>query len=663
MVAVMSLPAKHTRYRAGTRRHQLSTGTAYSGPVDVNACFANIGTAAPFSAANAITGYTDNCGGSVTATLTGTATSGDDCGWTVTYTFTVEDGCGNELTGQTYEISGRDQTAPALTGTAYSGPVDVNACFANIGTAAPFSAANAITGYTDNCGGSVTATLTGTATSGDDCGWTVTYTFTVEDGCGNKLTGQTYEISGRDQTAPALTGTAYSGPVDVNACFANIGTAAPFSAANAITGHTDNCGGSVTATLTGTATSGDDCGWTVTYTFTVEDGCGNELTGQTYEISGRDQTAPALTGTAYSGPVDVNACFANIGTAAPFSAANAITGYTDNCGGSVTATLTGTATSGDDCGWTVTYTFTVEDGCGNELTGQTYEISGRDQTAPALTGTAYSGPVDVNACFANIGTAAPFSAANAITGYTDNCGGSVTATLTGTATSGDDCGWTVTYTFTVEDGCGNKLTGQTYEISGRDQTAPALTGTAYSGPVDVNACFANIGTAAPFSAANAITGYTDNCGGSVTATLTGTATSGDDCGWTVTYTFTVEDGCGNELTGQTYEISGRDQTAPALTGTAYSGPVDVNACFANIGTAAPFSAANAITGYTDNCGGSVTATLTGTATSGDDCGWTVTYTFTVEDGCGNELTGQTYRDIGQGPDGTSSDRNSIFRSC
>ena len=194
-----------------------------------------------------------------------------------------------------------------------------------------------------------------------------------------RLTGQTIKHTGRDQTAPALTGTAYTGPVDVNACFANIGTAAPFSAANAITGYTDNCGGSVTATLTGTTTSGDDCGWTVTYTFTVEDVCGNELTGQTYEISGRDQTAPALTGTSYAGPVDVNACFANIGTAAPFSAANAITGYTDNCGGSVTATLTGTTTSGDDCGWTVTYTFTVEDVCGNELTGQTCPISGRNQ--------------------------------------------------------------------------------------------------------------------------------------------------------------------------------------------------------------------------------------------------------------------------------------------
>src|SRR6185295_17076534 len=144
-------------------------------------------------------------------------------------------------------------------------------------------------------------------------------------------------------------------------------------------------------------------------------------------------------------------------------------------------------------------------------------------------------------------------------------------------------------------------------------------------------------TAAPFSAIYAKQGYTDNCGGAVTATLTNTAVTGTDCAWTVTYTFTVKDPCNNALTSQSYSNKGSDQTAPTLTGAPYPGTTGTNACMANAATTAPFSAANAIQGYTDNCGGAVTATLTNTVVTGTDCAWTVTYTFTVKDPCNNAL--------------------------
>ena len=211
--------------------------------------------------------------------------------------------------------------------------------------------------------------------------------------------------------------------------------------------------------------------------------------------------------------------------------------------------------------------------------------------------------------------------ANAIVGYTDNCLGSVTATLTNTAKTGTDCNWTVTYTYEVKDACQNTLSNQTYSYSGKDQTAPSLTGTAYSDATLYNACYANALTAVPaWTEANAILGYTDNCFGNVTATLTNTAKTGTDCNWTVTYTYTVKDVCQNALTNQTYSYSGKDQTAPSLTGAAYSDATLYNACYANALTAVPaWTQANAIVGYTDNCLGSVTATLTNTAKTGTDC--------------------------------------------
>src|SRR5688500_12964724 len=483
---------------------------------------ANASTAAPFSAINAIQGYTDNCGETVTTQLTGTDVTGDDCDWTVTYTFTILDACLNPLANQSYSNTGSDQTASTLTGTPYAGTSGTNACMSNAATAAPFSPMNAILGYTDNCGEAVTAQLIGTDVTGDDCEWTVTYTFTILDACLNPLANQSYSNTGSDQTAPTLTGTPYAGTSGTNACMSNAATAAPFSATNAIQGYTDNCGEVVTAQLTGTDVTGDDCDWTVTYTFTILDECFNPLATQSYSNTGSDQIAPTLTGTPYAGTSGTNACMANAATAAPFSPMNAILGYTDNCGEAVTAQLIGTDVTGDDCEWTVTYTFTILDECLNPLANQSYSNTGSDQTAPTLTGTPYAGTSGTNACMANATSAAPFSATNAILGYTDNCGEVVTAQLTGTVVTGDDCNWTVTYTFTILDECLNPLANQSYSNTGSDQTAPTLTGIPYAGTSGTNACMANAASAAPFSAINSTQGYTDNCGEVVTAQLIST---------------------------------------------------------------------------------------------------------------------------------------------
>ena len=79
-------------------------------------------------------------------------------------------------------------------------------------------------------------------------------------------------------------------------------------------------------------------------------------------------------------------------------------------------------------------------------------------------------------------------------GYTDNCGGAVTAELTGTTISGSSCSWTVTYTFSVEDVCGNTLPGQTIIHSGSDQTAPTGA-TTVTGTTGINACYVDANTA------------------------------------------------------------------------------------------------------------------------------------------------------------------------
>jgi hypothetical protein len=261
-----------------------------------------------------------------------------------------------------------------------------------------------------------------------------------------------------------------------------------------------------------------------------------------------DNQPPVAAGPFYVDPVPFHdGCYVNAEASVPaFDVAKAIFGYEDNC--SVTATLTATLVApptADDCGWSVTYVYTIKDGNpANDLTGQTYIHYGKDMTIP--TGTPPTPITGTNSCVAGAYTAAPFNATLAAAGYTDNCGAAVTAVKTGESITGNDCGWTITYTFSVLDACGNSATGQTYTHSGSDQTAP--TGTQPADITNQNACYATALGLNPFDAAHATSTYTDNCGASVSAVKTGESITGGDCGWEITYTYNVVDACGNSYT-------------------------------------------------------------------------------------------------------------------
>ncbi|MDO9275116.1 MAG: hypothetical protein Q7T92_06155, partial [Lutibacter sp.] len=67
-----------------------------------------------------------------------------------------------------FDVIVTDNEAPTLTGTAYTGTTGTNSCKIDAETSAAFSSASAITGYTDNCAGIVTATLSNTVVTGTD---------------------------------------------------------------------------------------------------------------------------------------------------------------------------------------------------------------------------------------------------------------------------------------------------------------------------------------------------------------------------------------------------------------------------------------------------------------------------------------------------------------
>lgn len=181
-------------------------------------------------------------------------------------------------------------------------------------------------------------------------------------------------------------------------------------------------------------------------------------------------------------------------------------------------------------------------------------------------------------------------------------------------------------------------------VGGTTPSGPELTGTPYAGVTSVNACKDNAATAAAFNSTLALQGYTTDCTtGALTATLTNTATTGSDCNWTVTYTYTVADGCGNSLASQSYSNSGSDQTPPTFSTEPQNQEVE---CDENSQTAfqawlSSFGGAVA----NDSCG-DVTFSYS-PANPQVDCNESVEVTFTATDECGNSTSSQATFAIGE----------------
>ncbi len=130
--------------------------------------------------------------------------------------------------------------------------------------------------------------------------------------------------------------------------------------------------------------------------------------------------------------------------------------------------------------------------------------------------------------------------------------------------------------------------------------------------------------------------YTDNCGGAITVTKSGSAT-GDDCSWSVTYTYRVFDKCGNEvLPSPTITYSGGDKTPPEFTA-----PEEITICRDISGD---FDRDPVNTGEVIDASDNCTVLLIPSYSDNEDSMGTVdevgfiTRTWIVTDNCGNVTT-------------------------
>ncbi|MCQ2276149.1 MAG: hypothetical protein MJZ87_04295, partial [Bacteroidales bacterium] len=564
-----------------------------------------------------------------------------NCGWSITREYTIKDKC-NNATVKSITYSGSDRTAPVRNTDPWpSNITGKNSCLADADISGLKSDEDIASLYTD-CG-KVTVTHIDNAT-GNDCEWTITRTYTVKDTCNNQVTpSPTMSVSGGDHIKPTFTAPA---AITIERR-ANCSYDFSPTATGDVTDEADNCSTGLEAYSS--YNSGQDVvaydestyNTTLTRTWHLEDNCGNKAADQVQVITIIDVTAPELEGTWPSDITNQDNCLANAVTTGLKSDA-AIHDLFFDCSLPITVTHKDDTTS-TDCSWTITRTYTIKDVKGNTVTpAPTMSVSGGDLTAPVMKQSAVwpSNISNYNSCFAGK-PAFPTNAEIAAL-FTDACSGDVpvaNVSYEDKDITDYNCGWTITREYTIEDACGNAVSPKpTITYSGKDLDVPTLTvpGSWPSNITDQDNCLANADKSGLKS--NEYIKYLfSDCGPIVVTSKDDT--TGNNCAWTITRTYTIADMCGNTYKTwgdvlPTMSVSGGDKTAPVLA-EGMTWPANIsgeNSCLANANTSLLKDNAY-IKGLFTDCG-NFTVNHNDMPT-GDDCGWTITRFYTIEDACHN----------------------------
>ena len=540
---------------------------------------------------------TDNCTPNDQLVVTSSDASDIGCPIKIFRTYNVTDLCGNSTTiTSTYIIEVNDFTPPAISGV----PAAITySCASNV----PAGQTTSVT-VLDNCIGQVSVTVTDETTPGIcENKFTIKRIWTAKDVCGN-TSSATQIITVDDQIAPTI----QEFPENLTvSCTGEI----PAANTSSVTA-TDNCNGTVSVTVSTDVISNQNCDnqYTISRTYWVTDVCGNQMS-RTQTILVDDQIAPSIN----SIPDNLTVSCASDVPAANTSSVTA----SDNCGGSVSITVSEDVISNIDCvnRYTISRIYWATDACGN-IASSTQTIKVDDQIAPIIT--LPTEPLTMQ-CFdaATVKEWTDLATAN------DNCAGSVSVTASYTAQIGT-CNQSVTVTFTAMDTCNNTATA-TKSFTVNDDIAPVITLPAQ--PLTMQ-CFdvATVKAWTDLATAN------DICNGSVSVTAS-YITPTSKCSLSVTVTFTAMDACGNTVTA-TKSFTVNDDTAPVISGTL--GTVSVEGCSVE-NAPAPVSTVAALEtlglSINDACTTDANLSVSSSQTSSGTCPIVVTRVYTVTDACGN----------------------------
>ena len=558
--------------------------------------------------------------------ISGQFVASEGCGNAGTYTntWTVKDDCGNTSDTFTQVITIQDTTAPTWTTQAGS----LNQTIECSNQEALTSAQALFPTASDACDTNVSniTKISGQFVASEGCGNAGTYTntWTVKDDCSNTSDTFTQVITIQDTTAPTWTTQAGS----LNQTIECSNQEALASAQALFPTASDACDTNVTniTKVSGQFVASEGCGNAGTYTntWTVKDDCGNTSDTFTQVITIQDTTAPTWTTQAGS----LNQTIECSNQEALTSAKALFPTASDACDTNVSniTKISGQFVTSQGCGNAGTYTntWTVKDDCGNTSDTFTQVITIQDTTAPTWTTQAGS----LNQTIECSNQQALASAQALFPTASDACDTNVTniTKVSGQFVASEGCGNAGTYTntWTVKDDCGNTSDTFTQVITIQDTTAPTFSGDL---PGDITVSCDAVPEPANLEAA-------DNCNGNLPIVFTETKSDiQNECGsnYTLTRTWKTSD-CSGNVVSHTQIITVRDTTAP--TGTAPTS-------FANLQsmTQIPVGSPQDIQDAADNCGGTVSITVSDANNEGSGCEgspYILTRTYTLSDCSGNK---------------------------
>ncbi|MEL6922442.1 MAG: hypothetical protein AAFO94_00225, partial [Bacteroidota bacterium] len=520
---------------------------------------------------------TDNCSTDISLSLN--TVTGSGCNYAILREWTATDECNNAFT-RTQTITVESTTAPTFDTT----PDDID----DINCDAALPAQEDLTA-TDECGNAISVSKQVINDDATACGnYEIIYQWTATDACGLSTT-----ITRGFTVLPDVTAPVFDEAPDA---IANIACDDDLPLQETLTA-TDDCGGSVTIEPVVDPYVEDQCnGYIITYRWTATDACGNSSSTSVSFSVLPDAEAPVFD--------DSPDAIANINCGDALPIPQNITA-TDACQGLVPVSLAIDTLSGDACaGYTVQYQWTATDDCGfSESVSTTFAILS-DAGDPTFD--KQPDPIADIRCLDDLPTPETLTASN-------NCSGTAAVDFQIDSYTVDTCGgYTITYRWLATDLC-----GRTSEVSTSFDVLPDNTGPTFDVfPDDTTVDCYNI--PAPVQPT-----VSDDCGHGVALSLN--TNSGSGCNYNITYTWTATDRCGNEST-RTQTITVEDREGPVFDST--PSPL------ADINCGDPFPTQESLTAT--DCQGAVIVVPSIDPFPASSCeSYTVTYRWTVEDGCGN----------------------------
>jgi hypothetical protein len=462
-----------------------------------------------------VTDEADNCGVPVVAWVSDGPPVTEGCTETVIRTYSVTDGCNNQIRVTQKLIRMVDTQAPTA-----SNPADIVLTGCN--STFPVPDPLVVTDEADNCGVPVVAWVSDGPPVTEGCTETVIRTYSVTDGCNNQIRVTQKLIRMVDTQAPTA-----SNPADIVLTGCN--STFPVPDPLVVTDEADNCGVPVVAWVSDGPPVTEGCTETVIRTYSVTDGCNNQIRVTQKLIRMVDTQAPTA-----SNPADIVLTGCNSTFPAPDPLV--VTDEADNCSVPVVAWVSDGPPVTEGCTETVIRTYSVTDGCNNQIRVTQKLIRMEDTQAPTA-----SNPADIVLTGCNSTFPAPDPLV--VTDEADNCGVPVVAWVSDGPPVTEGCTETIIRTYSVTDGCNNliRVTQKLIRIvDGEDPVIPC--------PADVVLWVSAGETSTTWTPV--IPEAFDNCTASATLTVTGVRSDGKPLidPWplgTTTITWNTEDGCGN----------------------------------------------------------------------------------------------------------------------